>query len=148
MSYAPLISKILLSFILTSSILYRYGNWFRHHIIVTLTVLIAWYFSFLIIFALPLDIISVSQFPRARKLIVTRAASFQTVFRQCLEQNVHINETLLVVNDETVVSNPLACEEPWSNVPEKVFPNLWRTVYWSMQLLTWCVCEATLFLFR
>lgn len=60
MSYTPIISKILLSFLLTSTVLYRYGNWFRHHIIVTLTVLIAWYFSFLIVFALPLDVISVS----------------------------------------------------------------------------------------
>ena len=61
MNYGPLISKILLSFILAATVLYRYGNWFRHHIIVTLIVLLAWYFSFLIIFALPLDVISVSK---------------------------------------------------------------------------------------
>lgn len=59
MSYTPLISKILLSFIISSTVLYRYGNWFRHRISVTLTVLLAWFCSFLIIFALPLDIISV-----------------------------------------------------------------------------------------
>lgn len=60
MNYGPLISKLLLSFILASTVLYRYGNWFRHHLIVTIIVLLAWYFSFLIVFALPLDVISVS----------------------------------------------------------------------------------------
>lgn len=59
MSYTPIISTIVLSFVLAASILYRYGNWFRHRIVVTLTVLLAWYFSFLIIFALPFDVVAV-----------------------------------------------------------------------------------------
>lgn len=62
MNYGPLISKLLLSFILAATVLYRYGNWFRHHLVVTIIVLLAWYFSFLIVFALPLDVISVSIF--------------------------------------------------------------------------------------
>ncbi|KAF2905093.1 hypothetical protein ILUMI_01077 [Ignelater luminosus] len=114
MSYTPIISKIIVSFLLAASILYRYGNWFRHHIIVTLIVLLAWYFSFLIIFALPLDVIS-------------------TVFRQCVEEHVHFNVS---DNDTSLL---VTCEEPWSHVPEKVFPNLWRTVYWSSQCLTWLI---------
>lgn len=105
MSYGPLISKTLFSFFISSTVLYRYGNWFRHHIVITLVVLIAWNFSFLIIFALPLDVIS-------------------TVYRQCLAEN-SINDTLCIV--------------PASDVPDNVFPNLWRTVYWSTQLLTWIV---------
>lgn len=60
MHYESLISKLLFSFVIASSVLYRYGNWYRHHVFVTLIVLLAWYFSFLIIFALPLDVISVS----------------------------------------------------------------------------------------
>ncbi|KAI4460461.1 hypothetical protein MML48_5g00012515 [Holotrichia oblita] len=115
MHYGPLISKLLLSFIIASSVLYRYGNWFRHHVIVTLIVLLAWYFSLLIIFALPLDVIS-------------------TVFRQCTENNIHFE-----IADTNHTNNTVTCIEPWSNVPEQVFPNLWRTVYWSMQFLTWLV---------
>lgn len=115
MHYGPLVSKLLLSFIIASSVLYRYGNWFRHHVIVTLIVLLAWYFSLLIIFALPLDVIS-------------------TVFRQCAEINVHFNDSETNITNHTVT-----CVEPWSNVPEQVFPNLWRTVYWTMQCLTWLV---------
>ena len=36
----------------------RYSNVFRQRIVVTLSVLVAWYFSFLIIFILPLDVSS------------------------------------------------------------------------------------------
>lgn len=39
--------------------LYRYGNIQRQHPIVTLSVLTAWCFSFLIVFTIPLDITSV-----------------------------------------------------------------------------------------
>lgn len=110
MSYAPLISKILLSFFISSTVLYRYGNWFRHRIFVTLTVLLAWFCSFLIIFALPLDIIS-------------------TVYRQQ-------NHTEISTNDSVTIESS---EEPWSFLPERVFINLWRTVYWSTQFLTWLI---------
>ncbi|XP_022918064.1 LMBR1 domain-containing protein 2 homolog [Onthophagus taurus] len=118
MHYGPLISKLLISFVIASGVLYRYGNWFRHHVIVTLTVLLAWYFSFSIIFALPLDVIS-------------------TVYRQCQEENSHNLDELNVNN--TSKNDSVNCLEPWSNVPEQVFPNLWRTVYWSVQCLTWVV---------
>ncbi|VEN38005.1 unnamed protein product [Callosobruchus maculatus] len=118
MSYAPLISKILFSFILSSTVLYQYGNWFRHRIFVTITVLLAWYCSFLIIFALPLDVIS-------------------TVYRQCLQENKKVDLTdKLNITATVVVPN---CQEPCSNLPERVFTNLWRTVYWSTQFLTWIV---------
>ncbi|CAG9856412.1 unnamed protein product [Phyllotreta striolata] len=118
MSYTALVSTILLSFILSATVLYRYGNWFRHRIFVTLVVLLAWYCSFLIIFALPLDVIS-------------------TVYRQCK----HDNETNIeVLNSADTTSNiTITCEIPWTNLPKEVFQNLWRIVYWSTQFLTWLV---------
>lgn len=60
MAAGPLITEITATFFIAACILYRYGDWFRHHIIVTFSVLLAWYFSFLIIFILPLDVTSVS----------------------------------------------------------------------------------------
>lgn len=60
MSFAPLLTEIILAFCLAATLLYKYGNVFRQHPIVTLSVLIAWYFSLLIIFVLPLDVSSVS----------------------------------------------------------------------------------------
>lgn len=118
MSYTPLITTIISSFILAATVLYRYGNWFRHHIFVTIIVLVAWYFSFLIIFALPLDVI-------------------QTVYRQCNETH-----SIYKYTDEKTnltITNGTSCEEPWSKVKDNVFPNLWRTVYWSTQCLTWLI---------
>lgn len=119
MTVGPLITEVVFAFILAASILYRYGNWFRHHIFVTLSVLLAWYFSFLIIFVLPLDVSS-------------------TAFRQCVEDNISQNYLNLSDIANTTVS-PIPCKEPWSNVPADVFPNLWRIVYWSSQCLTWLV---------
>lgn len=62
MSAGILIFDIFAAFVLAAVILYRYGDWYRHHIIVTLAVLVAWCFSFLIIFVLPLDVSSVSSY--------------------------------------------------------------------------------------
>lgn len=54
------LTEIVVAFCLAATLLYKYGNIFRQHIIVTISVLIAWYFSLLIIFILPLDVSSVS----------------------------------------------------------------------------------------
>jgi len=46
-------------------------------------------------------------------------------------------ENTSVGNENTNTITPVHCEEPWSSVPENVFPNLWRVVYWTSQCLTW-----------
>uniref|UniRef100_A0A6A7G415 LMBR1 domain-containing protein 2 homolog n=2 Tax=Hirondellea gigas TaxID=1518452 RepID=A0A6A7G415_9CRUS len=56
MSMGPMTFAIVLTFFVAAAVLYRYGNWYRHHIVVTVAVLIAWYFSMLIVFVLPLDV--------------------------------------------------------------------------------------------
>lgn len=67
----------------------------------------------------------------------------QTVYRQCLQE---LNETetsvspqLTAANDSsTIIPTPRnECQKPWSYVPDHVFPNLWRVVYWTSQCLTW-----------
>lgn len=59
MSLGPLLTDVVVTFCLAALLLYHYGNCMRHHIVVTIAVLIAWYFSFLIVFVLPLDVSSV-----------------------------------------------------------------------------------------
>ncbi|XP_026290812.1 LMBR1 domain-containing protein 2 homolog isoform X2 [Frankliniella occidentalis] len=109
MSLGPLLTDVVVTFCLAAGILYHYGNCMRHHIVVTIAVLIAWYFSFLIVFVLPLDVSS-------------------TVYRQCIGENgTIVNQT------------ELECKKPWSHVPDNVFPNLWRVVYWTSQCLTWLI---------
>lgn len=56
----------------------------------------------------------------------------KTVYRQCLEKIQNDSEDRNISNVEYS-----KCEEPLSNLPEKTFQNLWRTVYWSTQFLTW-----------
>lgn len=53
-------AEVIFAFVLTTVILNRYGNWKTQNIVVTIAVLIAWYFSLLIIFVLPIDISLVS----------------------------------------------------------------------------------------
>jgi len=66
--------------------------------------------------------------------------NFQTVFRQCIQENA-INGTMVtsVPTNTTNGTTPdiKTCEEPWSYVSENVFPDLWRIVYWTSQCLTW-----------
>lgn len=60
MVYTLFVVEILAAFILAATLLYRYGDCYRNHILVTVSVLIAWFFSFVIMFILPLDVSSVS----------------------------------------------------------------------------------------
>lgn len=54
-----LVFGIIVAFTLATASLYRYGNVQRQHPLVTLSVLTAWCFSFLIVFTIPLDVTSV-----------------------------------------------------------------------------------------
>lgn len=109
-----LIFAIALSLFLASFFLYRYGCIQRQHPIVTISVLTAWCFSFLIVFSIPLDVT-------------------QTVYRKCI-----------IENNSTQVQNQLdaanaVCQKPWGMIPDEVFPNLWRIIYWASQFLTWLI---------
>ena len=46
--------------LVTAFYLYCYGNIRKQHVTVTISILIAWYFSFIIVFVLPLDVSAVS----------------------------------------------------------------------------------------
>ncbi|EDW66521.1 LMBR1 domain-containing protein 2 homolog [Drosophila virilis] len=115
---------------LASVMLYRYGNIPRQHILVTLSVLTAWCFSFLIVFTIPLDVTS-------------------TLYRQCEEKHKPVPESAVGntmgngnITTTTITTNKLhpdVCQEPWGMVPASVFPNLWRIIYWSSQFLTWLI---------
>ncbi|CAH0727923.1 unnamed protein product, partial [Brenthis ino] len=113
--------EIISAFILAATLLYRYGDCYRNHILVTVSVLTAWYFSFVIMFILPLDVSS-------------------TVYRQCLDNATHIVTPGPHPTNATTAAPPTnLCQKPWSYVPDSVFPNLWRVVYWTSQCLTWLI---------
>ncbi|PAV64904.1 hypothetical protein WR25_07459 isoform B [Diploscapter pachys] len=92
----------------------EYSNWRREHYLVTASTFIGWYFSFLIIFVLPLDV-SI------------------TYYNQCqLNYAKSRNMSIAEVSES-------ACEQPDGYVNGDVLLRLWRIVYWTAQLLTWLV---------
>ena len=125
MSVGVFVFDICVTLVLSAYLLYSYGNWMRQRIAVTLAVLIAWYFSFLIIFILPLDVSN-------------------TTYKQCLHaynvtQNATIDESSAETTEAPTVQIKPACRTPKSHLSDDVLLNLWRVVYWSSQLLTWLV---------
>ena len=60
MSAGPLVVEIICTCLLAAYVLHRYSDVRKQRALVTLTTFIAWYFSFMIIFILPLDVSSVS----------------------------------------------------------------------------------------
>lgn len=60
MEFGPLIVGLVSTFFLAAGLLWRYGQPGNHHVAVTASVFLAWYFSTLIIVLMPLDVSSVS----------------------------------------------------------------------------------------
>lgn len=117
-----LIFAICFSVILASVALHRYGKIQTQHMIVSFSVLIAWSFSFMIVFTIPLDVTS-------------------TVYRQCKQvHNISIQITRIFNNSaRNETEEPFPCQKPWGMVEDDVFPNLWRVIYWTTQCLTWLI---------
>jgi LMBR1-like membrane protein len=70
------------------------------------------------------------------------------VYRQCVKDNITEVVNNLFLNNTTNSSSKatptpflldMACQKPPGMVPEYVFPNLWRIIYWSSQFLTWLI---------
>ncbi|KAK6103701.1 LMBR1-like membrane family protein [Brugia pahangi] len=112
-----LVLELIAVFFLTLLLLNKYGNWRRQHFIVTISTFIGWFFSFIIIFILPLDIAI-------------------TFYNRCLleEAQLSVKKDLSVINITDAV-----CRKPIGFVPNYVLLRLWRIVYWTAQLLTWIV---------
>uniref|UniRef100_A0A7G3ADW4 Putative conserved plasma membrane protein n=1 Tax=Lutzomyia longipalpis TaxID=7200 RepID=A0A7G3ADW4_LUTLO len=113
--------SLISSFVIACVSLYRYGKVQQQNVLVTITVAIAWCFSFSIVFIIPQDITA-------------------TVYRQCLQEN---NATGADVVPSSNIStsqssgSSTSCQQPWGMVSNYVFVDLWRIVYWSSQFLTW-----------
>jgi hypothetical protein len=108
--------QLIVVFCLTCIALHKYGNWRKHHLAVSISTLIGWYFSFLIILILPLDVAI-------------------TFYKMCISNEMNAHNDSLVASNET----SLECEEPKGYVPEQHLLRLWRVVYWTSQMLTWLI---------
>ncbi|PVD23083.1 hypothetical protein C0Q70_16345 [Pomacea canaliculata] len=161
MTAGPLIVEIICTCLLAAYLLHRYGDLRKQHIFTTLATFIAWYFSLMIIFILPLDV-SLT-FYRQCVSDNTPSPSTTTLVTSNISQPLEISipPTILPaaliqsnVNSSDAESLPNTgeaarlfedvdneahhiCEQPLSYVPDYVLPALWRVIYWTSQVLTW-----------
>ncbi|CAI9728580.1 Hypothetical predicted protein [Octopus vulgaris] len=147
MSAGPLTVEIICTCILALLLIHRYGDWRKQHVLVTLATFVAWYFSLMIIFIIPLDVSSTfyRQCLQNQKSISTTTAAYQNVSVTTAAGNISstslqsgtekLTTTARRVTPEAVVG----CEPPVSHVPDYVLPALWHVVYWTSQALTWLI---------
>lgn len=154
MSVGPLVVEVLLTFVVAAVVLYRYSNWYRHHLVVTVSVLVAWYFSMLIVFILPLDV-SNTIYENCLQDYEEKSASallpsggdgggadnntLMAMAADLTMEGVVGNSTFFNITNITTTTEPpptVGCLKPWSFVPAGVFPVFWRVVYWTSQFLT------------
>ncbi|XP_053651457.1 LMBR1 domain-containing protein 2 homolog isoform X3 [Cherax quadricarinatus] len=148
MGVGPLFVEVLLTFVVAAVVLSQYGNWYRHHLVVTVAVLVAWYFSMLIVFILPLDVSNTIyenclQDHAEQALAKHLRAVASSVVPESNISDATLNNVSLDESNETILTTtappPLECHKPWSLVPAGVFPVFWRIVYWTSQFLTWLI---------
>lgn len=121
MSAAPIIVEVSGLFFLVLYLLHKYADFRRQNVFTLIGTFIAWYFSFMIIVLLPLDI-------------------SLTTYRQCIKEHQPIAPQVIIENNATSFTPVVQyCKEPWSMISDKVFPVLWRIIYWSSQALTWLI---------
>ncbi|TRY67592.1 hypothetical protein TCAL_03463 [Tigriopus californicus] len=154
MAATTFVLDVLVTLVLSGYLLYHYGDWMRHRVAVTVAVLIAWYFSFMIIFVLPLDVSS-------------------TAYRQCVNASLaeaalpNASADSLTTPDPNIITerdirlsrgdssthppqsstdsltqalaHQIHCQPPYSLLAPAVLPDLWKVVYWNSQLLTWLI---------
>ncbi|RWS01916.1 LMBR1 domain-containing protein 2-like protein [Dinothrombium tinctorium] len=140
MSLWPLTAEIIVTFVLSSSLLYRYSNWNNQNVITTLSVFVAWFFSFVVIFILPLDISTTAYEQCKAKANLTHLSSVLHSLNISVD-NVHVvGNASNITTTATPASGVLnECHKPWSYAPYTVLTTLWKIVYWTGQALTWIV---------
>ena len=124
----------------------------RQPVLVTLAVLITWYFSFLIILIIPLDVSNTlysntncSSLTLDNDTEVnnsTSPVSSTTTSTTTTTTTTSPSTTAILIRTRRSGESPVVsgdCEEPGSYIPSSVILNLWRVVYWSSQFLTWLV---------
>uniref|UniRef100_F6Y2U7 Uncharacterized protein n=1 Tax=Ciona intestinalis TaxID=7719 RepID=F6Y2U7_CIOIN len=126
MSAGPLVFELIVVFCVAVFLLHHYGRITKQHPAVTVATLVAWYFSMIIVFILPLDVSS-------------------TFYRECLQssrviENVTDSSDVIADNDSNkIIYVANTCEKPWSYVKKDTLPAMWHIVYWTSQFLTWLV---------
>ena len=106
-------AELIVVFILVCVLFHRHGNIRTLQPAVTASVLIAWWFSFVIVFVVPVDVSDV-------------------LYEKCLFE--HCGDL-----QNITVNCSSACNKPLSYLPKHYLEIFWNIVFWSSQLLTWII---------
>ena len=129
MAVSLFIIEFIVVFFVTLATLHFYGNLRKNHVLVTLAVFVSWFFSFLIIFILPMDVTNTLYHDCLRHYTTVAPPLHNTT------TNATSNGTLATTTARPSLTHQ--CVKPMSHMPEYVLPGLWRCIYWSSQLLSW-----------
>uniref|UniRef100_A0A914M6C5 Uncharacterized protein n=1 Tax=Meloidogyne incognita TaxID=6306 RepID=A0A914M6C5_MELIC len=123
-----LASQLILVLCFTVYTLNNYAHLRRQRAIIALPTFFGWFFSFLIIIVLPLDV-AITFY----KKCTTEEFSLKIVEKN-LSGEIAINSR---ENNEINSNSTSFCEEPGGFIEDKLLFRLWRIVYWGSQFLTW-----------
>ena len=141
MVYSVLVVEIVVVFLGTLGILHYFGNIRRTHFLVTLAVFVSWFFSFLIVFILPMDVTNTCyedclRHARNKSDVFVDSSALFAV--PTTRPNITVPpSTTRPVRPTFPPPGPPACVKPWSHMSRDVLPYVWRVVYWSSMLLSW-----------
>ncbi|CAK5026621.1 unnamed protein product [Meloidogyne enterolobii] len=124
-----LASQLILVLCFTVYTLNNYAHLRRQRAIIALPTFFGWFFSFLIIIVLPLDV-AITFY----KKCTTEEFSLKIGEEKNLSGEISIGSH----ENNGINSNSTSfCEEPGGFIEDKLLFRLWRIVYWGSQFLTW-----------
>ena len=130
MGAGPLVVQMLGVLVGTVVLLHRYGDWRRQHPLVALSVLVGWYFAFLLVFLLPTDVSNTFY----RSLCGPQSPPYSST------EAPGNSSTTSPLNHTTTPLTPSShCSPPAGLVSQDALLYIWRVVYWTSQALTWLV---------
>lgn len=127
MSAGLLASQLILVLCFTVYTLNNYAHLRRQRPIIALPTFFGWFFSFLIIIVLPLDV-AITFY----KKCTTEEFALRIVDEKNLSGEINSQENNVFNSNSTSF-----CEEPGGFIEDKLLFRLWRIVYWGSQFLTW-----------
>lgn len=137
MSAALFALDIIITLFITVWVLREYGN-LRKSYAVTLTVIIAWFFSFSIILILPLDVSSTWYLDCTRNYYCAQPGVANETLMGHWCTTIENSRTAEIISTDTCANSPdCPCSPPVSYVSESTLPHYWAVTYWTSQALTW-----------
>lgn len=128
---------IIITLAITVWVLREYGN-LRRSWAVTLTVIVAWFFSFSIVLILPLDVSSTWYLDCTRNYYCAQPNVANQTLMGTWCTDIDYSQTAETISTQACMDSPdCPCSPPVSYVSQKTLPDYWAVTYWTSQALTW-----------